>query len=299
VDRLSDYVVDHVESFQSAKFAALLLRGFSLMQCTKRSLYNVLATVLSSRPIANRLTTQGISSAVKSFSSSKYVDLKLINSLRKQALGRDDLKAIEACDLACGFSRLALHDDVFYREMGDRVSASIAELPCSAVIGMLAAYTHIGVTHDRLLEAGMSSCLEKLPTLSPDEAATLLVTAWQMHYEGDIESLEKVADHIASNVEGLSSDSIGKLCVVLTDLSWRHGKLLAAIGTQAARLAAGDTLSPQTCRVVLDTLGNFLVNHSQARQALASSARTVSRDVIQASEQELDEIKRKAISGCR
>ena len=133
--------------------------------------------------------------------------------------------------------------------------------------------------------------------LSSNSAATLLVTAWQMDYSGDVSNLEKLADHIAANPEMLSAESVLNLCTVLQNLSWRHGKLLSGLATQAARLATSHSLPPETCRVVLDTLCMFLIQHTQAREALSPNARTVSRDVITASEEEMDEIKRKALGG--
>jgi hypothetical protein len=295
VDRLSDFATDHVEKFQTDKAASDILRGFASMQCTKRALFNVFASVLSLRPVFDRLTSRGISSAVKSFSSSKYVDLRLIGDLGKKVLKVKDLKATDACDVVRGFSRLALHDDLVYHELGQRVTASLSEIASADAVMMLAAYAHVGVSHENLLEAVMVSSCADLSSLDANSAATLFVTAWQMNFSGDVELLEKIADHIASNAESLTGESVRNVCLVLQELSWRHGKLLVALGSQASRLSAGNTLPPQTCRIVLDTLGTFLVNHTQARETLAAPARTVSRDVIEVSEQEMDEIKRKAL----
>ena len=295
VDRLSDFAVDQVCEW-SGQQVVDLLAGLSMMQCTKRSVYSVFSNFLARRPVASNLRLSTVGGAIAAFASSKFVDIPLLNTFSKKAIRSSHLAGShEVVKVLCGFSRMMLHDGKLYEKMGDRAVALLNEIAPEDAVKVIAAYSHVGVFHDELLAAVVSHCSQNVAQLSGNSAATLLAAAWQMSYGGDLEHLEKLADHVAANSESLTADAIKNVCVVLQSLSWRHGKLLLSLASQASRLAASDSLPAESSRIVLDTLGMFLVHHTQAREALATGARSISRDVVQASEEEMDEIKRKAL----
>ena len=282
VDSLSDYCVDNEHKWRSGASIARLVYGFSRVQCTKRSLYNVFATRLRMRPILHTLRQADISVVMSGFGNAKYLDKILFDRLAKKV---EELSPqLQAADLAMvlsGYSRMNLLNDSLYTRLGERVAEVSSELPPAVSVRLLQAYGHVGVKHDTMAGSLVSSLCSKLEALDANKAAHALFALCEMDHEADDAQMDKLATHIADRIDEVDATGIMHLCEVMQDLNWRHERLLVAVGNQSAELQlTGNNggISAHVSRNVLDTLGTFMIHHPVARQHLTEAARSISRD---------------------
>ncbi|ORC88665.1 uncharacterized protein TM35_000163030 [Trypanosoma theileri] len=292
-EKCSDYVVDHSHEFWSGKDISYLIYGFSRMQCTKRSLYNVFATRLAMRPILSSMDQESISLAVGAFGRSKYLDKKLFDSFSRRILEQsNNLQAADLMLTIRGFSRVMLLNDTLYENLGTKAAEKVNEFPIDSQCTLLASFGSLGIEHEKLATRMLDGIVSKIEELEDANKATdVIASLWQMNY--DVESdkhVGQLTDWIIDKSEELNANSIGKLCCILSDTNWRHVPLIRAIAEQSVRLQTQENVSPECCRAVLDTLGTFMIHHQGARENLSMLGRSVSKERIQLSEEEEQQV---------
>ncbi|KEG08633.1 hypothetical protein DQ04_06761010 [Trypanosoma grayi] len=292
-EKCSDYVVDHSHEFWSGKDIARLLYGLSRMHCTKRSLYNVFGTRLALRPILYSIDQEAISLAVSAFGRSKYLDRKLFDSFSRRILEQSN--SLQAADLLLtirGFSRVMLLNDQLYHELGSRAAEKAGEFPLESQCALLASFGSLGIEHEMLAMRMLDGIIEKMAELDDvNKVVNVLASLWQMNHEVESDArAAQLADWIAERSEELTGEAIGKLCSVLNDANWRHVPLVKAIAEQSVRLQMQQSVSAECCRAVLDTLGIFMIHHQGARENLSALGKSVSKEKIQLSEEEEQQI---------
>ncbi|CBH17738.1 hypothetical protein, conserved [Trypanosoma brucei gambiense DAL972] len=288
-ERCSDYVVDHSQEFWSGKVIARLLYGFSRMHCTKRSLYNVFATRLAHRPVFSLLDQEAISFAIAAFGRVKYLDKKLFDRFTRWILDHSkDLNAAELLLTIRGVSRVMLLNDQLYDDLGSKAAEKVKEFPIESQCVLLSSFGSLGVEHERLASRMVSSIAENREELTDATKAVDVITSlWSMNYDvEDDKHVAQLADWVVQRAEELTDESIGKLCLVLSDTNWRHVPLVRAIAEQSVRLQGQQSISPKCCREVLDVLGTFMIHHQGARENLSALGRSISKERIQLSEEE-------------
>lgn len=292
-EKCSDYAIDHSHEFWSGKDIARLLYGFSRMLCTKRGLYNVFATRLALRPILLPMDQGAISLAVAAFGRSKYLDKKLLDKFLRRVLERSsDLEAADLMLCIRGFSRVMLLNDQFYGELGNKAAEKSNEFSLESQCALLASFGSLGIEHDKLATRMLDGIVEKLPELGDaNKAVDVVVSLWQMnHNVEDDTRVGQLANWIVERSEELNGEGISKLCFVLNDTNWRHVPLLRAVAEQSVRLQMLKSVSAECCRAVLDTLSTFMVHHEGARENLSALGRSVSKERIQLSEEEEQQV---------
>nr|CCC95361.1 unnamed protein product [Trypanosoma congolense IL3000] len=288
-ERCSDYVVDYSQEFWSGKDISRLLYGFSRMHCTKRSLYNVFATRLANRLIFSLMDQAAISLAVAAFGRVKYLDKKLFDRFSRWIMDHSkDLKAAELLFTIRGFSRVMLLNNSLYADLGSKAAEKVAEFPVESQCAILSSFGSLGIEHEKLSGRLVASIAENRDELTDATAAVEVITSlWLMNYDiDDDKHVAQLADWVAERAGELTEEAVGKLCLVLTDTNWRHAALVRAIAEQSVKLHAQQSISPKCCREVLDMLGTFMIHHQGARENLSALGRSVSKEVVQLSEEE-------------
>ncbi|KAF8281263.1 hypothetical protein TcBrA4_0088740 [Trypanosoma cruzi] len=292
-EKCSDYVVDNSQEFWSGTDIARLIYGFSRMLCTKRSLYNVFSTRLALRPVFLPMNQKAISLVVAAFGRSKYLDKKLFDKfVRRMQEYSDDLEAPELMLTIRGFSRVMLLNDQLYNELGNKAAEKANDFPLDSKCALLASFGSLGIEHEKLATRVLDGIVEKLPELGDaNKAVDVMTSLWQMHHELETDPrVDQLANWIAEQSEELTGDAIGKLCAILNDRNWRHVPLVKAMAEQSVRLQLQQSVSAECCRAVLDTLGTFMIHHQGARENLSALGRSVSKERIQLSEEEEQQV---------
>ncbi|RNF01174.1 hypothetical protein TraAM80_07173 [Trypanosoma rangeli] len=292
-EKCSDYVVDHSHEFWSGNDIARLLYGFSRMLCTKRSLYNVFATRLALRPILLPMDQKAITLVVAAFGRAKYLDKALFDKFALRMLDHSDTLAAPDLMLAIrGFSRVMLLNRQLYNELGSKAAEKADEFPFDSKCALLASFGSLGIEHEKLATRALEGIVENMAELgSANKAVEIIVSLWQMNHDiEDDACVVQLANWIAERSEELTGDAIGKLCVVLNESNWRHVPLLQAMAEQSVRLQLQQGVSADCCRAVLDTLGTFMIHHQGARENLSALGRSVSKERIQLSEEEEQQV---------
>lgn len=284
---VAEHAVDHVNLFFQGSGIARMLLGFAKCHIVSRSLFNVFAKRLKKRPLHASMRLSDLSCALQAFGLAKYVDKDLFDAFGKRILAYGDrLGPADVTLTACAFSRAMLLHRQLYRGLGDRGAEIMAELPGCAASALIAAFGNVGERHQLLGEAAVTK--QKLNELTAPEAANMLVGLWQMNFDDAGDHYDVLANRIvALTGEGLTQKEIVGICSVMHDTKWRHPSLLLTVAHRSAALMSaqageGDAnrLSGDAARVVLDTLGSFGVHHAEARTALTSAAREVSREAV-------------------
>lgn len=292
-ERVSDYVVDNVDLFWSGPSIARLLHGFARLHCTKRSLYSVFAQRLECRAVRATLTREAISLALSAFGTVKYLDSKLLSrltmSFTRHAPG---LSAPDIVMSLQAHSRLMLLNDKFYHALGDQIAQRHDEFPFKAKCELLHAYGAVEQENDVVAQALVADIAKEVDMFSSvDAAVDVLASLWLMGYNVQVdESARLLADYVVNNASQLTCGGLMKTCSLLSGAEWRYVPLLLAVGDQVVRLRNAEQLQPETGRAALDVLGKFMLHHPTARQEVAQIARTVSKETVQLSQEEADEL---------
>ncbi|RNF06805.1 uncharacterized protein Tco025E_07489 [Trypanosoma conorhini] len=292
-EKCSDYVVDNSHEFWSGNDIARLLYGFSRMLCTKRSLYNVFAARLALRPVLLPMDQRAITLVVAAFGRSKYLDKALFDKFSRRMLENSDALAAPDLMLAIrGFSRVMLLNRPLYNELGSKAAEKADEFPLDSKCALLASFGSLGIEHEKLANRALEGIVENMAQLeSANKAVDVIASLWQMHHDVEDDArVAQLAGWVAERSEELTGDAIGKLCVVLSETNWRHVPLLQAMAEQSVRLQLQQGVSAECCRAVLDTLGTFMIHHQGARESLSALGRSVSKERIQLSEEEEQQI---------
>ncbi|KPI88322.1 hypothetical protein ABL78_2621 [Leptomonas seymouri] len=292
-EALSDYAVDNVELFTSGRDIAALLHGFAKLQCTKRNLYSVFAKRVKERYVRYTLDFQSISFLLFAFGSVKFVDQQLVNSFCQTFIEHaEELAAPELLMTLRGVSRMCLLNTQFYWRLGAVVASRADEFPLQAQCDLINAYGSIEQRHPEMaisLAACIAANAAALPSVST--AVDVLKSLWLMEYKvGGEEAAQTIANHIVQHGSELSSADLMKLCSIILDVRWAHVPLLNAIAARSIELKAHDRLEGYVARTVLDTLGSQHVFHLQARTQLSELARSVSKEVVQLSGEEQEQL---------
>jgi hypothetical protein len=292
-EALSDYVVDNVELFTSGRDVAALLHGFAKLQCTKRNLYSVFAKQVERRCVRYTLDFQSISFLLFAFGSAKYVDQKLVNFLCHVYI--DHVEELAAPDLLLtlrGVSRMCLLNAPLYWRLGDAVAKRADEFPLQAQCDLINAFGAVEQRHPGMAAALVSRIAANVSALpSVSAAVDVLASLWMMDFKvpGDASALT-IADYVVQHGGELSSQDIMKLCSVICDTQWSHMPLLNAIVARSLELKASEKLEAAVARTVLDTLSSRYVFHLEARTQLSQLARSVSKEVVQLSGEEQEQL---------
>lgn len=289
-DIVSDYVVDNCDIFTDGKSIARMLHGFSLLHLTKRNLYAVFAERLASRDILLTMDRPSVSLAMSAFGTAKYLHHSLFDKFSRLFL--ENTEELSSADLLLSIkamSRVMLMDENFYRKMGDEAAKKLSELSIVAQCDLLHAFGSVDVPHYRLGEQVCLNVSKHLDELSdPNAACKLLVSLCRMNYKiAEDTSCAAIADFITDKVDQLTCLSTASLCAVLEYSNWNHPSMVKALADHSIELKKSEQLTPDCSRGVLDLLAKNLIHHSLARNELTPLARTVSRDVVSLSEDEL------------
>ncbi|KAL7699372.1 hypothetical protein NQL31_001700 [Lotmaria passim] len=293
MEALADYVVDNVELFTSSRDIASLLHGFAKLQCTKRNLYSVLAKQVRRRCVRATLDFQSISFLLFAFGSAKFVDQWLVNFCCSLYIGHaNELVAPDLLMALCGVSRMCVLNERFYWALGEQAARRVDEFPLQAQCELLHAYGALEQRHPVLAATLATHIAANVEALTSTTAAVdVLTSLWLMDYKvANDEAADAIVSRIARNRNEISSGDIVKLCSVITDTQWANVPLLNAIAARALELKAQERLEATVARAVLDTLASQLVFHCEAREELSQLARSVSKEVVQLSGEEQEQL---------
>ncbi|AYU80187.1 hypothetical protein LdCL_280008300 [Leishmania donovani] len=292
-EALSDYAVDNLELFTSARDIAALLHGFAKLQCTNRNLYSVFSTQLLRRPIIATLEFRSISLLFFAFGSVRFVNKDLMDILcRTFIVHIDSLAAPDVLMSLRGLSRMSLLNAAFYRKVGTKAIEIIDEFPLQAQCDLLHAYGAVEEAHPELaatLSRRIAAGVESLPSVSV--ATDVLASLWLMGANMTMdEGIETIVDYVVRHASELTGPDMMKLCSITLNQNWKQPQLLHGMATRAIELQEKEQLEPTTARAVLDTLSSQLVFHQAARVRLSQLARTVSKETVLLSGEEQEQL---------
>ncbi|KAG5499760.1 hypothetical protein GH5_03894 [Leishmania sp. Ghana 2012 LV757] len=292
-EALSDYVVDNVELFTSARDIAALLHGFAKLQCTKRNLYSVFSTQLLRRPIMTTLEFRSISLLFFAFGSVKFLNKTLMDTFCRVLLNHiDSLAAPDVLLSLRGLSRMSLLNVNLYRKLGTRAIELVDEFPLQAKCDLLHAYGAVEEPHPMLAETlskRIAAAVESLPSVSV--ATDVLTSLWLMGANMVVDKdIETIIRYVVRHASELTGRDIMKLCSITLNQNWKQPELLHGMAARAIALQEKNQLEAITARAVLDTLSSQLVFHQAARAQLSQLARTVSKETVLLSGEEQEQL---------
>ncbi|CCW62434.1 unnamed protein product [Phytomonas sp. EM1] len=291
---VSDYVVDNADLFWSGPDIAHMLDGFARLHCTKRSLYNVFADKLSMRAVRATMNREAITLTLHAFGMVKYLHKSLFDRLTQVCIqNAQNLSARDIFFSVLAHSRVMLLNNSFYEQMSQQIVAHADEFSISAKCELIKAYGHTGKQYGKMTQILLQDIIREIQSLKDvNDLVDVLNSLWQVNYSmKQDENREILASFVADHAGELTNSSIIKLCSVLMGCGWRHEPLLQCIGDQCVSLAKQQQLTAPAGRAVLDALGFLMVSHPVARQELAQLARSVSKEVLQLSEEEAEQLK--------
>ncbi|KAG5474266.1 hypothetical protein LSCM1_03045 [Leishmania martiniquensis] len=292
-EALSDYVVDNVELFTSARDIAALLHGFAKLQCTKRNLYSVFSTQLLRRPVITTLQLHSMSLLFFAFGRVRFLNKDLMDTLCRIFLDHiDSLAAPDVLMSLRGLSRMSLLNATFYRKIGMRAMELVDEFPLQAKCDLLHAYGAVEEAHPKLaaaLSKRIAAAVESLPSVSV--ATDVLASLWLMgaNMVGD-EDIDTIVNYVVRHASELTETDMMKLCSITLNQNWKQPELLHCIAARAIALNDKHQLEANTARAVLDTLSSQFVFHQVARVQLSPLARTVSKERVLLSGEEQEHL---------
>ncbi|KNH07502.1 hypothetical protein XU18_2034 [Perkinsela sp. CCAP 1560/4] len=197
----------------------------------------------------------------------------------------EKLSHIDCLIALSSIAKLKIHNEDYVRYVSESILSGgfEKEFSFSHIVLIVGSFARMNMTHSVLVQNLMERIVteddeECEETLSGSSAATLLLALGNLQYTNG-EVWGKLAERIIEDIGAISVRHTEDLCIFIQKMSWRNEKLLRALGDHLSELAEqsqdnsdAPSVPPLVARLVLDTFGMFLINHTRARRALSPVA---------------------------
>ena len=255
----------------------LLLQGLSIVGHVDEELINKLISIIMKRGEA----AQKVLSAPKAETDALALSS---HALSGKLSHTDCLVALSAV------AKLKIHNEEFVWFISEVILANgyESELSLLHIVLVVDSFARMNMTHSKLVRVLMDQLLagdedeeETLREISASKAATLLLALGTVNYT-NVDAWDRLAARITEDASSISVKQVEDICEFAQRLNWRNEHMLYALGDHLAEIAENSQdnpdapeVPPHIARILLSTLGMFLINHSRARRALSSIAAAV------------------------
>jgi len=270
---IADAAVDDVHQWYNATHIIRLLHGYSRLSVMHRPLFNVFATRLQVRPILASLKPHEVCVAMHAFADVKYLDERLFQALGRQAEREaEEYGALEVALTVHAQSQLYLLNPVLYHAMANRaleVTEQFAD-PTVALL-FLEGLGDSNISRKDCVSAVLD--VLDLDTLGPHGTVSVLIACCNNYYSGP--QLPTMTEYLTAHIDELTNEELIDCAEVLQTMGWRESKFLVAMTERCLRLHQMGDFTPVQCRVLMDVLASFTINHPECRVQLSAAAKSV------------------------
>eukprot|EP00760_Papus_ankaliazontas_P004058 PhM_4_TR11683/c0_g1_i1/m.76213 len=253
-----------------------VVHAYGRLRIPHRGVIAHMAQCLMCRATLGSLQVTDVTMALQGFGDAQHLDEAVMRELTSLAVKHAPrLNCIDLTAAISSVAKLRYHNEVFFGTMAARVIEEVEEFSIPHVTLILSSFARVAMSHDEMAYLLTQRIVEEIEDVDGRTCATVLVSLGLINYT-NLDHWSVLADRIAEDVERLTVRNVEDLCDLCQRVNWRHEALLNALADQLTKLSETAHVSPPVARLLLDTLGIFLMNHAAARRILSPIASAAS-----------------------